>query len=94
MLSLPLELMETGVNAQTAPTPGRNQTKSFTRGALIANVSLGLTSKIYRGAGLMMAAMLDSSNSVQDGTTLFGHQSLEYIEAKSWRLELRDVAAD
>ena len=26
--------------------------------------------------------------------TYFRHQSLEYIEAKSWRLELGDVAAD
>jgi hypothetical protein len=96
MLSLPLELVETGVNAQTVPTPGRNQTELYIPGALVASVSLGLMSTTSQSALLMATAILDSSNPVQDGTTLFGHQSLQYINGAKWRLTLEpeELAGD
>jgi ATP-binding cassette subfamily B protein len=38
--------------------------------------------------------MAQSGHYAELYNTYFRHQSLEYIEAKSWRLELGDVAAN
>ncbi|KPK05911.1 MAG: hypothetical protein AMJ56_15275, partial [Anaerolineae bacterium SG8_19] len=44
--------------------------------------------------GTHQELMASSGHYAELYNTYFRHQSLDYIEAKSWRLELGDVAAD